>query len=260
MIIFVIPAYNEADNIRSLLTKTDRKMRDENLAYKIIIINDGSTDGTVKVVESFQARIPAKIYSHYPNKGVGEAFRAGFRHALEESSDNDIIITKEADNTSDLNIAAKLVEKIGQGYDLALASCYAKEGRVLGTTFYRLILSRTANFILKLFIPIKNVNTFSSFYRAYRAKSLRDLQHVYQDKLIEQGGFECMVELLMKFARDNRFKIAEVPMILNGHVREGKSKMKVIKTIKGFLKVIYKERIAYEFKRLFRHPAYNSGK
>jgi len=159
MIIFVIPVYNEAQNIPGLFNKTNEKMIKERLPYKILLVNDGSTDDTVKVAESLKDKIPVEIYSHYPNKGVGEAFRIGLRRAIQSTQDGDIVITKEADNTSDLSILDKMISKVNAGYDVVLASCYAKEGRVLGTTLYRRILSRGANMLVRLFAPIKGMNT-----------------------------------------------------------------------------------------------------
>lgn len=245
MILFVIPVYNEAENILNLLNKTHEMMEKEKLPYRVIIINDGSTDNTVKLAESLKNRMPLEIYSYYPNKGVGEAFRVGFRKALEVCKDGDIVVTKEADNTSDLTIFHRLVSKINDGYDIALASCYTKEGGVVGTTLFRLLLSRGANLLLKLFVPVKNINTYSSFYRAYSSKALKDLHRIYGDKLIEENGFECMVELLIKFSRNGKFRITEVPMVLDGSRRIGKSKMRILRTIGGFLKVILKEGLIY---------------
>lgn len=257
MVIFIIPVYNEEENISKLLYKTSDKMKEMNLNYKIVVINDGSTDNTEKMVEMLKDKIPVEVYSHYPNRGVGEAFRVGFRKALELSKDGDIIVTKEADNTSDLSILDELISKIDEGYDLTLASCYAREGAVVGTTPFRLILSKGANTLLKLLIPVKNINTYSSFYRAYNSAALKEIYGIYGDRLLEEDGFECMVELLIKFSRNGKFKITEVPMVLDGSRRAGKSKMRVLKTAKGFLKVILKEGMLY--RKAYLRYALNIG-
>lgn len=251
MIIFVIPAYNEEKNIQALLAKTAEKMRKEKLPYKIIIINDGSTDDTLNRVEAMRGSIPVEVYSYYPNKGVGEAFRAGFLKAVQSCNDNDIIVTKEADNTSDLGILPELISKIKNGYDVVLASCYAKEGRVIGTTFSRVVLSKVANTLLKFSSGRKDINTYSSFYRAYSVRALKEMHRIYGEKLIEEDGFECVVELLIKFCRNGKFKITEVPMVLDGSKRVGRSKMRTFRSIKGFLRVIIKDSIIYKMKELF---------
>lgn len=242
MIIFIIPAYNEEKNIRDLLKRTETKMFERGFDYKIIVVNDGSIDKTASIVNSLKDKIPLELYNQYPNRGVGEAFRQGFRIAINSASDNDIIITKEADNTSNLEIITEMIDKIRNGYDMVLASCYSKGGGIRETTFYRRITSWGANMLLRLFFPI-GVRTYSSFYRAYNSKSLKMAFHQYGNKLIEENGFECMVELLIKLKKLGGFKVSEVPMVLDGNMRKGKSKMMVFKTTLGFIRVIYKQSI-----------------
>lgn len=252
MIIFIVPVYNEAQNIVNLLARTHHEMERSGLAYKIIVVNDGSTDATEKKVESLAGKFNIELCSYYPNKGVGEAFRVGFRRAIAIAGDSDIIVTKEGDNTSDLRILSKLISRINDGYDLVLASCYAKEGAVLDAPLLRRILSRAANMLLAFCIGIKGVHTYSSFYRAYSTRSMKEMFSIYDGRLIEQDGFECMVELLIKFGRHKKFKIAEVPMTLDGSRRVGRSKMRILKTIKGFVRVILKHAVLYRLKQIFK--------
>ena len=118
MVIFVIPAYNEADNIPGLLEGTSRKMQALGLDYRIIIVNDGSTDKTLQVIDSFKDRVPLEVHSYYPNKGVGQAFRTGFNKAMQICQEGDIVVTKEADNTSDMGVLDRLILRVKQGDDL----------------------------------------------------------------------------------------------------------------------------------------------
>lgn len=245
MIIFVIPLFNEAANIPGLIEKTSAKMKELGLAFRMIIVNDGSTDNSEGLIGSLSARAPITLHSYYPNKGVGAAFREGFRLALESSKDEDIIVTKEADNTSDLSILRQMILKINTGYDIALASCYAPGGKVIGTTRLKAALSKAANLLLKLFFPLKEVSTYSSFYRAYRPAALRWLFNEYAGAAIRENGFECMTEVLVKLSRNEHIKIAEVPMVLDGSRRMGASKMKIFRTIIGSLRVIFREGVLY---------------
>lgn len=240
MIFFIIPAYNEEENIESLLSGLASKMKDLKIAYHVILVNDGSTDATYENAATFRGSISLDIISHLTNKGVGEVFRTGFSRALELASDDDIIVTKEADNTSDLNILSAMLKKLEEGYDLVLASCYAKGGGIIGTTIDRVILSFCANFILRTLFSIKNVRTYSSFYRAYKAGMLKKANFAYADRLIEDSGFTCMVELLVRLKRLG-IKITEVPMILRCDFRKGLSKMKKMETMKGYFSLISKE-------------------
>lgn len=240
MIIFIIPAYNEEENIELLLSNLDSKMKNLRLRYYVLFVNDGSTDATRKKALTFQGRIPLEILDHNTNKGVGQVFRTGFTRALEIAGDDDIIVTKEADNTGDLEILHGMIKKIESGYDLVLASCYASGGRIIGTTIDRLVLSFCANFIIKLFFSVNDVYTYSSFYRAYKARMLKKAFYAYSNRLIDDDGFTCMVEMLIKLNR-LPIRIAEIPMVLRCDFRKGKSKMNKSATMYSYLRLIKRE-------------------
>lgn len=237
MLRFIIPAYNEENNVGTLIENTRKFAESGNHVYQIIAVNDGSTDRTRAILGDMQKRLPLVILDQPVNKGVGEAFKLGFSYVAREADATDVIITKEADNTSDLVILDSMIKKIGEGYDLVLASCYMPGGRVNGTNIYRRILSAGANLLVKSVTSLNEVHTYSSFYRAYRATLIKKAHEVYGEKLIEEKGFSCMVELLLKLAKLN-IRITEVPMVLNGNLRKGRSKMKVLKTIGEYIRLI----------------------
>ena len=248
MVIFIIPARNEEENISQLFSNLMAKTGKLGIDYRIILISDGSTDSTLKIAQGFKDKIPLEIIDFPIGKGVGEVFKVGFSRALKIAGDDDIIVTKEADNTSDLDILETMLKEVKNGNDLVLASCYAPGGKVVGTTLDRVILSSAANLLLKLFFPIKGVNTYSSFYRAYRAGMLKKAFYAYDNRLIEYKGFICMVELLINLNR-LPIRIKEVPMILRCDFRKGKSKMNKSKTLLSYFSLIGKE-IAHSKGRL----------
>lgn len=235
MIVFVVPAYNEEQNIGRLIGETDAHMRGKGLAYRLVVVDDGSSDGTAGIVRGLSASLPCEVVSYSPNKGVGEAFRRGLRRALEIASDDDVIVTKEADSTSDLAILDDLLAKIADGCDVALASCYADGGRIEGTTPFRMFLSRCANAMIDSAFHIKGIHTYSSFYRAHKPQALKKVLAKYGDFYAEPG-FACVIELLVRFAK-LRLRIEEVPMTLRSTKRVGKSKMKVFRTVLGYFRV-----------------------
>jgi len=240
VIIFVIPAYDEEENIAALLESTRKRMDVLGRACRVLVIDDGSQDRTAEIAGSFSAHLPVEIVRHDSNRGVGEVFRTGFRRALEIAGPDDIIVTKEADNTSDLSILGSMLTKIDAGYDVVLASCFAPEGKILGSTLDRHVLSSVANFLLRTFFPIPGVHTYSSFYRAYRADVLRRAFSAYDGRLLELRGFACMVEMLIKLSR-LPILVAEVPMVLQCDLRKGTSKMTRVKTILEYLWLISRE-------------------
>jgi len=206
--------------------------------YCAIVVDDGSRDHTVDIVQSFISRMPVKVISHKVNRGVGAAFQTGFDAALEIAKPSDIIVTIEADNTSDLAILPLMIQKVASGDDLVLASCYADEGQVLGTNFWRRLLSWGANILLALIFSIRDVKTYSSFYRAYKTSALETAIAAYHGNLIEQPGFVCMVEVLVKMQRLG-LRISEVPMVLQTGLRKGPSKMRVLRNIRDYITFIF---------------------
>ena len=237
MIYFIIPAYNEEKNLPLLIKNTKAAMEELGTSYMIYIVNDGSTDKTSDLCKEYSMTVPLREIKFEKNAGVGSAFRRGFEEAFKVVKAGDMIITKEADNTSDPDILRKMIELIHSGYDVVLASCFAREGGVENSTIDRHILSFGANMLLKISFPIRGVNTYSSFYRAYDAKRVKMAFEAYQGRILEEKGFVCMVELLVKLSR-LPLKITEEPMILKCDRREGQSKMRRSNTIIGYLKFI----------------------
>lgn len=241
MIIVVIPAYNEEANIPILLLKLQRAFAENGFDYTVLVVNDGSTDRTAEIVADFAGQMPVRLLNHEMNQGAGRAFRTGFAAALQLSrSDDDLVVTMEADNTSDLAILRRMIEQAASGYDLVLASCYAPGGGIQGTTAWRVFLSGAANLLLRLRYGLHGIHTYSSFYRVYRAGALRMAYEVYGDELITEPGFVCAVELLVKMSR-LPLHIGEVPMVLQCDFRRGKSKMRIWRTIRGYMRFIWKD-------------------
>lgn len=238
MIYFLAPFYNEQEYLEkfiSNLTLSATKYFKQN--YKIVLVNDGSMDGSVGIVKTFQKKYPIILISYKHNKGVDFAFKLGFEKILDMSKNSDLIVTLESDNTSDLTILPKMIEKVNKGADIVLASCYAKGGGIHGTGSFRQLTSKIANFILYIVFPIKGVKTYSSFYRILKVESFKKARIAYRNNLIKQKGFVCMVEMLIKFSK-LPIKIEEVPMILRWENRRGKSKMKIGKTVLGYCLLI----------------------
>ena len=93
--------------------------------------------------------------------------------------------------------------------------------------------------MFRLFIPIKGVRDFTCGFRAYKVEMLNTVNAKYGDKLIEEQGFACMAEIIIKMGKTGAI-IHEMPMILRYDRKIGDSKMNVSKTIKQTLKLIAK--------------------
>lgn len=232
-IVFVVPAFNEEKNIGRLLRNL-QAVAGEVVVKLIIIVDDGSTDSTALIAEEGAGAIPVRVVKHSRNMGVGQVFRTGFLEAIRVVDNDDVIVTLEADNTSDLRILPEMVERIRAGSDIVLASCYAPGGGLVGSNGLRKLLSGVANRILRAIFPYPVVHTYSSFYRVYRPAILMAAMSHYGSRFIVEPGFVCAVEILLKIALLPA-RVEEVPMILALGERTGPSKMRIVRTILGYI-------------------------
>jgi dolichol-phosphate mannosyltransferase len=163
MIRFVIPAYNEHENIPRLLA--DLAPRARELGARVIIVDDGSTDGTSEMIERHRDDLHLAVVRHRVNRGLGTAINSGLRAALGEASDDDAIVTLEADNTSDLDDLPRMLEVFDAGNDVVLASVYAPGGQILGVSGPRLAASKAVSNTFRVLGGLRHIHTLSSLFR-----------------------------------------------------------------------------------------------
>jgi dolichol-phosphate mannosyltransferase len=234
-IFVLIPVYNEAGNILRLLEALSTFCRQLEKSFKIrvVLIDDGSRDQTSVLAKQSTGDLDLVILQHEKNLGPGRAFGTGFRYVAEHCTDDDLVLTMEGDNTSRIELIKQMLYRLEEGFDVILASPYLYGGRIENTSVYRIFLSSMANLFIKELLGIHGISTVSSFFRLYRARSLKRLQSHYGAEIIERNGFECMTEMVMKMVF-LQMKISEIAMVLDTKARAGKSKMKIMKTIRGY--------------------------
>ena len=232
----VVPAYNEEPNIPALC-EAFRELGEElrsRFSLHYILVDDGSTDQTVAVARREAGTLDLVVLQHERNKGPGAAFATGFGHLAQRLGEPDWVITMEGDNTSRHELIKQMLTRAAEGFDAVFASPYMYGGGFTQTSFMRKFLSSGANLVVKDFLDIQGILTVSSFFRLYRAGTLLRMQQVFGAGIVERTGFESMVEMVMKMAM-LRITISEVAMLLDSSRRKGKSKMKLLRTIRGYL-------------------------
>ena len=121
MIHIVLPAFNEAESLKVLLPELIKTLKAERLQHKIYVIDDGSLDGTSKMVKGFSGRFPQiKLVVHKINKGLAETINTGFKEALKRSRSGDILITMDADNTHLPGLIVRMARLINEGNDIVV--------------------------------------------------------------------------------------------------------------------------------------------
>lgn len=232
----VVPVFNEAPNLKRLMTSFRQLVAEfgEHHRLQFILVNDGSTDGTETVAGQLADGLHLVLLSHPTNMGPGYAFGTAFEYVAPRLGAGDWVVTMEGDNTSQHELLRQMLIRTQEGYQVVLASPYMYGGGIMQTTAWRIFLSHIANTFVKEFLGIHGILTMSSFYRLHRGEVIKKLQMLYGSRIIERQGYESMIEMLLKMLY-LQTKISEVPMLLDTSRRIGKSKMKILKTVVGYL-------------------------
>ncbi len=240
----VLPAYNEASNIGAVLSALEDAAARSSMCIHTIVVNDGSSDGTSDVVRGFEGRMPVAAIDHPRNMGLGATLRTGLLCALADSAPGDLVVTMDADDTHTPQAIEEMVKMIDGGLDVVIASRYRPGSRVVGVPMQRRFLSDAASWVFRIVFPIPDVRDFTCGYRAYRADVLRRAVDQYREEFINEDGFQCMVDILLKLSRLG-FRFGEVPVVLRYDRKAGKSKMKVVRTIVNTLSLLARRRLGY---------------
>lgn len=235
MLVFVVPLYNEAENLPRLLCDFEARPALFQQGGCLILVDDGSTDATAELAKSYRGSVPVRLVRLNHNQGPGAAFRAGFGEALRIVPDDGFVITLEGDTTSDLDALPMMLEEAAKGADVVLAS-----SDLHNVSGLRRFLSMMAGKVIRLMLGLQ-ARTISSFFRAYRASALRIAIERHGDDLIRETGFACKAEILAKLAAQGA-RVSEVPVVLDGSRRMGKSRMPILRTIFGYWRLILRER------------------
>jgi dolichol-phosphate mannosyltransferase len=197
----IIPTYNESENIERMLRRIHESLPDAG----ILVVDDGSPDGTADIVKTVAAELPdVHLLSRTSKSGLGSAYRAGFAWGLERGYDACIEI--DADFSHDPAALPTLVAPLDEGFDLAIGSRYVEGGSIPNWAWHRHLLSRGGNLYASAVLGL-GVADSTAGYRAYSARILRMLE---LDRIRAEGyGFQ--IEMTYR-ARQHGATITEVPI------------------------------------------------
>lgn len=198
----VIPAYNEQNRIAATLGKIIRYFQECNFSCEVIVVDDGSSDKTKEIVESFYGKpIPLRLI-HFPNNhGKGWAVKAGI-----EASTGRYILFTDADLSTPIVEVRKLLNFLEKGYDIAIGSRALQQSILLvRQSWWRQGMGKIFNRLIRLFV-LKGIKDTQCGFKCFKndvAKRLFSLSLL--------SGFAFDVEILFLASR-MKYKIADVPV------------------------------------------------
>ena len=211
----IIPTYNEKENAENIIRTVFGLEKD----FSVLIIDDGSPDGTGNIVKELQKEFPERLYilEREGKLGLGTAYISGFKWALEKNFE--FIFEMDADFSHDPNDLLRLYDACYiDGADLAIGSRYINGVNVVNWPMGRVLMSYFASVYVRFITRMKIMDATAGF-KCYR-KSV--LQGISLDK-VKFKGYAFQIE--MKFRTWKKgFKITEVPIIFRDRT-EGNSKM-----------------------------------
>ena len=211
----IIPTYNEIENIAKII----RAVFALEGEFQILVIDDGSPDGTAAAVKSLQAEWPERLHlvERSGKLGLGTAYVTGFKWALER--DYDYIFEMDADFSHNPADLPRLLAACSQdGADLSIGSRYCNGINVVNWPLGRIMMSYCASLYVRAALGVKIYDSTAGFV-CYSRKVLETIDL----DAVKMKGYGFQIE--MKFtAKKLGFKIAEVPVIFINRA-EGTSKM-----------------------------------
>ena len=242
--VVVVPTYNEIENIERLLRTVFSLQRE----FHILVVDDNSPDGTAKVVEANFKEYPNKLFiiNRSEKKGLGSAYIAGFRWALE--NEYDYIFEMDADFSHNPNDLIRLFNACHkEGNDMAIGSRYVKGVNVVNWPMSRVLMSWLASKYVRLVMRMDIYDTTAGFI-CYKRKVL---QKINLDN-IRFVGYAFQIEMKFK-AYLSKFKIEEVPVIFTDRTK-GESKMS-----SGIISEAIFGVIVMKFKSVFNKKRFNKA-
>lgn len=210
----VLPTFNEIENLEGVLTAILEALPQAH----VLVVDDGSPDGTGQLADTIAAREPRVAVLHRSAKeGLGPAYRAGFRWVLDRP-DTDAVVQMDADFSHDPRDLPRLLAPLMVGADLTLGTRYVPGGGTVGWPWYRRIISRGGTTFARtvLLLPYRDL---TGGFKAWRRELLESIR--LRDMGVNGYGFQ--VETTW-WAHRRGARIVQVPIIFRERTA-GRSKM-----------------------------------
>ncbi|HTA32788.1 MAG TPA: polyprenol monophosphomannose synthase [Solirubrobacteraceae bacterium] len=214
----ILPTYNEAENVRAIVTAAVAALAAAAPdGFRILIVDDGSPDGTGRIADELAAEHDWMQVLHRSEKnGIGPAYLAGFRHALDAGAG--YVMEMDSDFSHDPADLPRLLQAVRDGADLALGSRYAPGGGVVDWGLLRRVVSEGGSTYARLVLGL-HVRDLTGGFKCFRREVL---ETIHFDSVRSQG-YAFQVELTYRAVQAG-FRVVEVPITFRDR-QQGTSKM-----------------------------------
>jgi len=214
----ILPTYNEAENVEAIvLASAEVLARAAPAGFRILVVDDGSPDGTGRIADSLAAEHEWLEVLHRSEKnGIGPAYLAGFRHALDLGAG--FLMEMDSDFSHDPADLARLLAAMRAGADLALGSRYVPGGGVSDWGLLRRFISEGGSTYARWVLGLR-VRDLTGGFKCFRREVL---EAIHFDG-VRSRGYAFQVELTYRAVRAG-FRVVEVPITFRDR-RRGQSKM-----------------------------------
>ena len=198
----VIPAYNESARLGGTIEKVLAYVHARGWDAEVIVVNDGSRDNTADIIRTFAAKDPAlRLVENPGNRGKGYSVRNGMLNARGQ-----IVLFSDADLSSPIEEAPKLLDALEQGADIAIGSRWLRaDTQTQRQPLHRQLFGRVYNLILRLTLGLQFADTQCGF-KAFKQPAV---QAIFPLQKIERWGFDPEILFL---AKKFKFKVQEIPV------------------------------------------------
>lgn len=215
----VLPTYNEKENIEKLIDALEKTFqKTPHWTMSILVVDDNSPDGTGEIVEKMQKTLANLHLIRGAKKGLGEAYKRGFAHALAHLNP-EYIFEMDADFQHDPHAIPQFLKAAEVGNEFIIGSRYIPGGDCPNWEFKRKLYSWLANVGARILAGIRGINDCTSGYRCIKSSFLKNLG---VEKL-KSNGYAFQLTLLHA-ATKKHLKIVEIPILFHSR-QKGSSKL-----------------------------------
>jgi dolichol-phosphate mannosyltransferase len=234
MIKIIFCCLNEEESLKKLLLNLGHEMDLIKRDFEIIICLDGTTDKSLTAITEFQKFYKITTLPQINQRGLGLAYKRLFLEIIQTAADDDLVISLDADNTHNPQQIPEMLEHFEKNsLDFLVASRFCDNSVMADFPLYRQLISKSTSILLQTLFAAKKISgeklqDYTSGYRIYRTKKLKELFAKEGNDFISEPEFTYTCELLIKLSRLNS-RLDEIALSYDYGNKIGKSKLRIMR-------------------------------